>query len=96
MMADSPIYSFVFDVARVGLLTIEIGVFERFEAHVEARWKVLHGCVHFQLACNVVCDDLGAVWSLVVVMVGVCSPNHAQHLKITHLAWKWPSCCVPS
>ena len=86
MMADGAIHSFVFDVARVGLLTIEIGVFEMIEIHVETGWKVLHGRVHFQLARNVVRDDMGAVWSLVFAMVGVCSPNHAQRLKITNLA----------
>ena len=86
MMADSAICSFVFDVARVGLLTIEIGVFEMIEIHGETGWKVLHGRVHFQFACNVFRDDIGAVRSLVLAMVGVRSPNHTQRLKITHLA----------
>ena len=86
MMADSAIYSFVFDVDHGDLSTVEVGVFERVEIHGETGWEVLHGHVHFQFACNVFRDDIGAVRSLVLATVGVCLPNHAQRLKITNLA----------
>ena len=86
MMADSAIYSFVFDVDHGDLSTVEVGVFEMVETHGETGWKVLHGRVHFQFACDVFRDGMGAVRSPVLATVGVRSPNQTQRLKVTNLA----------
>ena len=86
MMADSAIYSSVFDVDLIGLSPVEVGIFERIEINGETGWKVLHGCIHFQFACDVCRNGMGAVWSPVLATVGVCPPDQTQCLKVTDLA----------